>query len=160
MATYPGNYAVPGFIWPGYFLPGEPVAGTAPVVTAGPVFFAGAARGRWATGGLSMYSQSVLSTAYVQVPVTAWGTAGGAYNPTGDAVAFAFTLANYPVTEPSAWVTGSWVTFPGPAYWAQCLVGPQNGGTALSIGTYQVWVKVTDSPEVPVMQPTLLKITP
>lgn len=106
-----------------------------------------------------MYSQSVLSTAYVQVPVTASGTAG-AYNPTGDMVQFAFTPATYPVTEPSAWVTGSWSVFPGPAYWAQCLVGPLNGGTALSIGTYQVWVRITDNPEIPVLQPTLLKITP
>ena len=34
------------------------------------------------------------------------------------------------------------------------------GGTALALGTYQVWVKITDSPEVPVLQPCLLTITP
>lgn len=107
-----------------------------------------------------MYSQSVLSTAYVQIPVTAFGTAGGAYNPTGDVVQFAFTPASYPVTEPSAWVTGTWATFPGPAYWAQCLVGPQNAATALTIGTWQVWLRITDNPEIPVLQPSLLTITP
>lgn len=105
-----------------------------------------------------MYSQSVLSTQYVQIPVTV--QAPTAYNPTSDVVQFAFTPVTYPVTEPTQWVTGSWATFPGPAYWAQCLVGPANGGTALSIGTYQVWVKITDNPEVPVLQPSLLKITP
>jgi hypothetical protein len=105
------------------------------------------------------YSQSVLSTQYVQVPVTARGTAGS-YNPTGDTVQFAFTPLSYPVTSPSSWATGSWVTYPGPAYWAQCLVGPANGGTALSIGTYQVWLMITDSPEVPVLQPTTIQITP
>ena len=123
------------------------------------VFSAGDARGRWSAGGLSVYSQSVLSTAYVQVPVTAFGTAG-TYNPTGDAVQFAFTPVTFPVTSPSAWATGVWAVFPGPAYWAQCLVGPGSGGTALPVGTYQVWLKVSDDPEVPVLQPTLLRITP
>jgi hypothetical protein len=107
---------------------------------------------------VAAYSQSVLSLQYVQVPVTAFGTAG-TYNPTDDSVQFSFTPANYPVTEPSVWITGSWATFPGPAYYAQCLVGP-GGATALTIGTYQLWLKITDSPEVPVLQPTLLTITP
>ena len=96
----------------------------------------------------------------MQIPVTAFGTAGTVYNPTGDTVQFAFTPANYPVTSPSNWATGSWVTYPGPVYYAQCLVGPSNGGTALSIGTWQVWLMISDDPEVPVLQPTLLTITP
>jgi hypothetical protein len=103
-------------------------------------------------------TQSVLSTQYVQVQVTVRSPA--AYDPTADTVQFAFTPLTYPVTEPSGWATGSWATFPGPAYWAQCLVGPGAGGTALSIGTYQGWVKITDNPEVPVMQPFTLQITP
>ena len=109
---------------------------------------------------MNTITQSVLSTNYVQVQVTT--RAPSIYNPTGDTVQMAFTPQTYPETSPtsSSWVTGSWVTFPGPAYWAQALVGPANGGTALSIGTYQVWVKVTDSPAVPVLQPCLLEITP
>ena len=158
MAVLARNSAVPGYMWPGFARPAEPaLALAAGTVTA--VFWAGEARGRWAAGGLAMYSQSVLSTAYVQVPVTAFGTAG-TYNPTGDTVQFAFTPVTYPVTEPSSWATGLWATFPGPAYWALCLVGPASGGTALSIGSYQIWLKITDSPEVPVLQPSLLKITP
>ena len=105
------------------------------------------------------YSQSVLSTQYVQVPVTAFGTAG-TYNPAGDPVAFAFVPVTYPVTEPASWATGSWATYPGPAYYAQCLVGPANGGTALSIGLYSIVVKITDDPEVPVLWPGTLAITP
>lgn len=107
---------------------------------------------------MNTLTQSVLSTNWAQVLITTKAPAG--YNPTGDTVAFAFTPQTYPETSPSAWVSGSWVTFPGPAYWAQALVGPANGGTALSLGTYQVWVKITDSPEVPVLQPCLLTITP
>ena len=109
---------------------------------------------------MNTISQSVLSTNDVQVPVGVQSAIS--YNPTGDTVQFAFTPLTYPVTQPGSgdWHTGSWVTFPGPAYWAQALVGPANGGTALSLGTYQVWLKITDSPEVPVLQPCLLTITP
>jgi hypothetical protein len=118
---------------------------------AGAFFSAGVGR---------MPSQSVLSTQFFQVPIRVWSPSG--YNPTSDPVQFAFTPLTYPETSPTSgsWVTGSWVTFPGPAYWAQALVGPANGGTALPLGTYQVWVKITDSSAVPVLQPCLLKITP
>ena len=81
------------------------------------------------------------------------------YNPTSDTVQFAYTLLNYPTVEPSVWYSGSWATWPGPVYWAQCLVGPALGGVSLAIGTYQGWVKITDSAAVPVEQPFLLKIT-
>ena len=107
---------------------------------------------------MNTLSQSVLSTNYIQILV---GTKyPSTYNPTADVVQMAFTPATYPETSPASWLAGSWVTFPGPAYWAQALVGPVNGGTALALGTYQVWLKVTDSPEVPVLQPCLLTITP
>ena len=107
---------------------------------------------------MNTVAQSVLSTNYLQILITTKAPAG--YNPTGDTVAMAFTPLTYPETSPTSWLTGSWVTFPGPAYWAQALVGPAIGGTALSIGTYQTWVRITDSPEVPVLQPCLLTITP
>jgi hypothetical protein len=103
-------------------------------------------------------SQSVLSTTYVQVGITVLSPSG--YDPTGDVVQFAFTPATYPETSPSVWYIGSWATFPGPSYWAQCLVGPANDGVSLAIGTYQAWVKIIDSPEVPVIQQLVLEITP
>ena len=109
-------------------------------------------------GTMIPQAMSHLSLDYVQVPVTAT-QAGTSYNPTADTVQFAFPALTYPVTSPSVWFSGSWVTFPGPAYWAQCLIGPANGGASLAIGTYEVWVKVTDSPEVPVFQPCTLEIT-
>lgn len=109
---------------------------------------------------MNTVTQSVLSTQLVQIQITV--RSPSSYDPTGDAVAMAFTPQTYPETSPTSgsWVTGSWATFPGPAYWAQALVGPANGGTALSLGTYQVWVRITDDPEVPVLQPCLLTITP
>ena len=107
---------------------------------------------------MNTVTQSALSTQMLQILVTVKSPSG--YNPTGDTVQMAFTPLTYPETSPASWATGSWATFPGPAYWAEALVGPANGGTALSLGTYQVWLKITDNPEVPVLQPCLLTITP
>ena len=106
---------------------------------------------------MNTISQSVLSTNYVQVPVTIQSPDG--YDPTGDVIQFAWTALTYPVTQPSTWYTGSWLTFAGPSYWAQCLVGPANGGASLAIGTYTGWTRITDSPAVPVTQSFLLRIT-
>jgi hypothetical protein len=103
-------------------------------------------------------SQSSLSTNYIQVQIAPVSPAD--YDPTSDTVQFAFTLETYPETSPVTWHTGSWVTFPGPVYWAQCLVGPANSGVVLALGLWQVWVKVTDDPEVPVIQQVYLQVTP
>jgi hypothetical protein len=56
------------------------------------------------------------------------------------------------------WVNGSWDTAPG-GYLAQCLVGPGSGGKVLALGTYQIWLKIFDAPEIPVRQVGLLAIT-
>lgn len=109
---------------------------------------------------MNTVTQSVLSTQPVQVPVTVRSPNG--YDPTGDLLAFAFMPQTYPQPSPGSgdWHAGSWVTYPGPSYWAQVLVGPANGGVALAVGTYLGWVKITDSPDVPVLQPFMVEITP
>lgn len=102
---------------------------------------------------------SSLSTVYVQQLIIAQSASG--YDPSGDVVQFAFTPETYPETVPASmsWHTGSWAVFPGPKYWAQCLVGPA-GGVVLAQGLYQIWVKITDSPEVPVLQDVFLQVNP
>jgi hypothetical protein len=51
------------------------------------------------------------------------------------------------------WQTGAWDTnttniiYP---YFAKCLVGP-SGTINLGLGTYVIYVKITDNPEVPVL---------
>lgn len=103
-------------------------------------------------------SLSVLSTQYVIVPVITSGP--GAPNPLTDPVAFAFKALG---TDPSGpdWITASWVTSAlNGQYLAQCLVGPGAGGTVLVIGSYVIWVRVTDNPEIPVFQAGTLTITP
>jgi len=100
--------------------------------------------------------QSALSLQYVGCYVTPTDRPG--YDPTADTVQFAFT-AQGAVPAVGDWKTGSWETVTGPPtqYKAKCLVGP--GGTIeLAKGVYEVWVKITDNPEQPVLTVDTLTI--
>ena len=100
-----------------------------------------------------MLAISALSTQYVQVQVN--NTEG--IDPTGDTVTFAFVgpyattsqAAENPPTSLTTWYTGAWDA--GTPYVARILVGPVGGTATLTTGAYQVYVKVVDSPEVPVL---------
>jgi hypothetical protein len=76
--------------------------------------------------------------------------------PTSDPVYMAF-CANRVTPVPSNWNTASWTTS-GTSYYATCLVGSQNGGVNLATGTYVVWIKISDSPEIPVLSAGYLNI--
>lgn len=102
-----------------------------------------------------MITQSSLSLQYVQAQVQAT-VQGAPYDPTADSVQFAFT---FPGVQPTAWLAGSWGgTAPNGAFIAQCLVGP-GGAVALTAARYDMWIKVTDSPEIPVINVGTLMIT-
>jgi hypothetical protein len=109
--------------------------------------------------GFSAIGMSHLSTQYYLVPVAATKV-GVTYNPTGDTVQFAFMPTATAVPQVSDWVAGAWdtntssVLFP---YSAKCLVGP-SGTTNPGIGRYYTYVKITDSPEIPVLIAGLLEI--
>ena len=104
--------------------------------------------------------RSSESLAYLRVKIAAdkltdeWN-----YNPTGDDVKFAF-VGSEGLTDAATWYNGSWETRGNPQrpkYFAMCLIGP--GGTvALPIGSYNIWVKITDSPEIPVEYAGLLEV--
>jgi hypothetical protein len=105
-----------------------------------------------------MLERSALDLRYVKLPVEAV-VDGVAIDPTADVVAMAFPL---PGVDPQTgdWKAGSWETIAGirPRYNLRCLVGP--GGTiALSRGTYDIWARVTDSPEVVVQKVGAIRIT-
>lgn len=105
-----------------------------------------------------MLTQSVLSLESVKVPV-AVRLSGALINPTSDVVAMAFPAESVdPVT--GDWQAAEWETDSSTVpvtYLAKCLVGP--GGTiALSVGLYDVWVRVTDNPEVPARRAGNLEI--
>ncbi|RSM73434.1 hypothetical protein DMH04_41215 [Kibdelosporangium aridum] len=78
---------------------------------------------------------SVLSKEYLLISVTA------SEDVTSDPVAFAFAA---PSVDPSVWTSGDWV-----GTQARILVGP-GGAVTLTKGTWDVWLKITDSPEIPV----------
>ncbi len=91
--------------------------------------------------------QSVLSKQYVRVPVIVTVN-GQPYNPSADVVQMAFTA---PGVKPVSgdWQVALWeIDATRGLYWAACLVGP--GGTiTLTVGSWDVWIKVFDTPETP-----------
>lgn len=111
--------------------------------------------------GYSAIQISGQSLQYVGVPVKALLTTGVPFDPTGDPVAMAFMPQATQAPGSGDWKTAIWATrasdiiFP---YAALCLVGP--GGTIeLDLGTYYMYVKVTDNPEIPVLLGGILGIT-
>lgn len=91
---------------------------------------------------------SDLSTVYVKSRIIA--TVNGAtYNPTGDPVEVAFKPPGVDPAGPD-WHAASWETA-GTSYHARLLVGPV-GGLVLAAGTYKMWIRITDAPEVPVLE--------
>ena len=96
---------------------------------------------------------------YVRVRVVA-KKLGAVVDPTGDTVAIAFTNPGA-VPVSGDWKTAAWETDTSTAphtYWAVCLVGT-GGAVTLTEGEYSVFVKITDSPEVPVKRaPGLLAV--
>lgn len=112
---------------------------------------------------MPVISQPQTSTQYVQQQVTALLN-GAAYDPSGLPVAVAFVpVPTYgPPPDPTSaqWNTASWETDANPVtYWASILVGPLNGGVSLTAGSYQMFVKITGSPEVPVIAGWTLAVT-
>lgn len=98
-----------------------------------------------------MLTMSAASLEYVQANITA-SKQGAAYNPTADNVQFAFVAPGESLIG-AQWLTGSWDgTTPRTSgvYVCQCLVGP-GGTTQLAPGIYDYAIKITDSPEVPVL---------
>lgn len=107
--------------------------------------------------GYNSISISSLSLQYVGVPVTSETINGAARNPTADPVSMAFMPQATQVPQSGDWQAAIWGTNTSNVlqpYSAYCLVGP--GGTIqLGIGTYVVYVKITDNPEVPVLRSQL-----
>jgi len=94
---------------------------------------------------------------YVRFPVRA--TVNGLpYNPTSDVVQFAFLTLESAQPVGGDWKSGSWETGANSTYLARCLVGP-SGTVTLTAGLYYVWIKITDSPEIPVILAGTVEIT-
>ena len=97
-----------------------------------------------------MIQVSRYSVVYIKIPVKAVKN-GVSYDPTSDAVAMAFTQGT---ATPTA-VAASWE--PGTQK-ARIQVGTGTAVGALAPGFWDIWVKITDSPEVPFEKVDLLEI--
>ena len=107
--------------------------------------------------GYNSIAISHLSLQYVGVPVNATTLSGVSKNPTADPVSMAFMPQATQAPQLTDWQSAIWATRSNDIlnpYAAACLVGP--GGTIqLGIGTYVIYVKITDSPEILVLQASL-----
>lgn len=109
---------------------------------------------------MSTHTISSLTKEYVLVEVVT-SVGGVVQDPTGDVVEFA---AAAPGTEPSSWTAGSWetdTTTDPDTYHARILVSGTGGGGSLALadGTYDLWVRITDSPERPARRAGTLIVT-
>lgn len=93
--------------------------------------------------------QSSLSLEFVKVPVTQT-TGGVAVDLTQFDVEMAFVAEDAESPEPQAgdWKAASWEVA-GSKFLARCLVGP-GGAAVLTDGEYEIWVRVTTDPEIPI----------
>jgi hypothetical protein len=98
-------------------------------------------------------TKSVLSTVFIPARVEAHiFDTGAVYDPTGDVVEAAFKLPGVN-PAPGDWKTASWFVPMPDRFFALCLVGPGLGAALdLAVGSYKMWLRITDNPEVPVIQ--------
>jgi hypothetical protein len=98
---------------------------------------------------------SVASTEYVRAYVRS--TVGGVNaDPTLDTVQMGFvpSTGNSPGDAPATFYDAVWEPN-GPdaqgRYIAACLIGPDGGTATLAAKRWQVWIKISDDPETPVL---------
>lgn len=103
-----------------------------------------------------MLSYSTQSTEYVKVQVAP--TINGVLaDPTSDQVRMAFVVPGSAPPGSSDWLAGSWETA-GTKYYARCLIGPA-GTVTLAPGEYRVYLKISDDPEIPIVDCGQIEIT-
>lgn len=94
-----------------------------------------------------------LSKEYVVVQVST-NPGGAAINTAVATVEFAFITEG----EPSSWTSGEWTTS-GQNTYARILVGTGSTVGALANGTYTVWLRISQTPEVVVRPAGTLVVT-
>lgn len=105
---------------------------------------------------MAIPNASIFATSLEEVPVAVTVPIG--INPTGTPPQMAFLVAPPPV-QPTAgqYINGTWQASVQP-FIALCLVGP-GGAVQLAQGQYNVWLKITATPEVPVKWCGILQVT-
>lgn len=99
------------------------------------------------------------SLEYVRVPISAFAS-GIAVDPTGDTVQMTAEQVS-DAAGIAGWHSASWetdTTTTPDTYYAKFLIGPGSSIGALTAGLYNVFVKISDSPETPVKQAGVIKV--
>ena len=111
------------------------------------------------SNSLSVQSIVFGSTEYVTINVSLQLPGIGSGSPTTDEVFIA--VMSDPAAYPgdSDWLPAQWLTQTYP-YYAGVMEGPGISGVIdLAVGTYKVWLKLVDDPEIPVFRVGTLNIT-
>jgi hypothetical protein len=101
---------------------------------------------------MNILTVSVLSKEYIKARVRAREN-GSEINPTSYTVDLSCPAVG---VNPTAWTSGTWEVEDG-TYWARILIGP-GSALVLTVGTYDVWVRITAPQEVPIKKVGQLKI--
>ena len=80
---------------------------------------------------------------------------------TGAAGTETIQMAFVQAAQPSSgdWKAAAWGSVTPTGAWAHILIGPASASLTLTAGTWQVWVKATSTPEIPVMRSGEIEIT-
>ncbi len=102
------------------------------------------------------------SLEFVKIPV-GLTEAGSAIDPTGDQVEMAFVAEGAGVTASTTFVSGDWETDATDptttVYYARTLVGPGGDYVPSADTAIDVYVRISDSPEVPVKKAVTIRFT-
>ena len=96
---------------------------------------------------------SALSREYIHVAVTAADVDGVAVDPTTDTVEIAVIATGTTVVS-GDFNTADWGELGSDPYVAKVLIGPGGSPSIITLtagSTYDVYVRITDTPEIPVM---------
>lgn len=96
---------------------------------------------------------SALSREYVHVAVTAADVDGTAVDPSSDTAEIAIIATGTTVAD-GDFETASWGELGDDPYVAKVLIGPGGSPSVMTLtagSTYDVYLRITDAPEIPVM---------
>ena len=110
-----------------------------------------------------MEERPAQSKEYVRVRTSAVDENGATVNPTVDSVSLAFIAEGEAIVGSSTYVAGTWETdasdASNPIYYARVLAGPGAAYVPTAGTSVDVYIKVTDNPEVPVVKTGTVRFT-
>jgi hypothetical protein len=102
------------------------------------------------------------SLEFVRVAVGA-SEAGVSVDPTGDAVSLAFITEGSSVDGSTAFTAATWETDASdpdnPVFYARVLVGPSGSYVPVANTAVDIYVRVSDNPEIPIRKSGTLRFT-